>query len=291
MKTGASRSADRSARLPTSIVAAAVWLTVALGCASSATERRAHENLNSVLWVKTSVEYKAIALQSYEIAKEMLDRALEEPDWTAALEQHGDFADLPPAIVLDVDETVLDNSPYEAWLIEANEQFNDESWHAWCREVSAQDVPGALAFTRYAADKGVAVFYVTNRKHVVEDPTRSNLERLGFPLDPETDTILTRGEREEWQVSNKSPRRREVASRYRILLLVGDNIGDFVSQVEGSIEERAVIAEKYRNYWGRRWIVLPNPQYGSWEGALFGFDYGLAQDEKLALKHEILGEN
>ncbi len=246
-----------------------------------------HELLNSVLWTQTSVEYRATALQSYRRGEEMLDRALGDPSWTAALEQTGDFADLPPAVILDVDETVLDNSPYEARLIEQGLEYSTDTWNAWCREAAAAPVPGALEFTRYAADKGVTVFYVTNRRQVVEEATKRNLQEMGFPLDSETDTLQTRGEKPEWG-SDKGPRRQEIGSRYRILLLIGDNLGDFVSGAEAPIGQREALAEKYSDYWGTRWIVLPNPQYGSWEGALFDYELGLSREEKLRRKVKAL---
>jgi acid phosphatase len=219
----------------------------------------------------------------------MLDEALSDRSWTAALEQSGDFAELPPAVILDVDETVLDNSPHQARLIQKTEVFNSETWHAWCREAKALPIPGALEFTRYAADNGVTVFYVTNRRHVVEEATRDNLKALGFPIDQGgEDTLYTRGERDAWQASDKSPRRTEVASRYRILLLLGDNLGDFVSGVHVSVAERDALGESHQAYWGTRWIMLPNPQYGSWEGALIDFDYNLPDEEKLRRKFDAL---
>jgi acid phosphatase len=133
----------------------------------------------------------------------------------------------------------------------------------------------------------VAVFYVTNRRHEVEEVTRQNLEKLGFPLDPTRDSIFTRGER-EWQESDKGSRRREVASKYRVLLLIGDNLGDFVSGSQAPLETRDSLHQEYEAYWGTRWIVLPNPQYGSWEGAILGFDYRLSDQERLRRKYETL---
>jgi 5'-nucleotidase (lipoprotein e(P4) family) len=238
--------------------------------------------------MQTAVEYRAVALQAYRRAEAMLDGALADPNWTAALEQTGDFSHLPPAVVLDVDETVLDNSAYAARLVRRGIEFDIESWTAWCREVKATAVPGAREFTGHAADKGVTVFYVTNRHHDVEEDTRKNLEVLGFPLDSRQDTLYTRRETANWQSSDKGPRRMEIASRYRILLLIGDDLGDFVSVDRASIDERDVIDEEFRENWGTRWIMLPNPQYGSWEEALFGFDRGLTNDERLRLKYEAL---
>ena len=250
--------------------------------------RQTHELLNSVLWTQTAAEFQVLARQSYLTAQEALDQALNDTSWTAALEQEGRYDMRPPAVILDVDETVLDNSPYEVRLILRGAAFSTDTWHEWCKEARATAIPGALEFTRYAARKGVTVFYVTNRRHEVEEATRKNLEMLGFPLDPKRDTLLTRGERPEWDTSDKTPRRKEVASRHRVLLLVGDNMGDFVPIERASVEERAQLVDKYSDYWGARWIMLPNPQYGSWEGALFGFEYGLSDEEKLRIKYEKL---
>jgi acid phosphatase len=119
----------------------------------------------------------------------------------------------------------------------------------------------------------VTVFYVTNRNAHLEGPTRVNLERHEFPLREDLDTLLLRGERPEWGTSDKGSRRAEVAAGYRILLLIGDNMGDFVSAASGSVTERQVFADQHAEYFGTRWVALPNPQYGSWEGAVIGFDF------------------
>ena len=216
-----------------------------------------HEGLDAVLWAQSSVEYRASALQAYEAARIMLDRALADTTWTASLEQAeaGGFGALPLAVVLDVDETVLDNTVYQARLVLQDAEYERETFHAWVREERAPPVPGALAFTRYAQQRGVMVFYLTNRRHVVEEPTRQNLAWLGFPLDPAHDTILTRGEKPEWATSDKGGRRRSIAGKYRILLLVGDNLGDFVSGGRTTVAERDALVEPYASYWGTRWII------------------------------------
>jgi acid phosphatase len=239
------------------------------------------ENLNATVWVQTAAEYVGAAEQSYVLARVMLDRALEDPDWTAALEQQqaGGYRDLPPAVILDVDETVLDNSPYQSRQLLDGFEFSTATWHDWVREAQARPVPGALAFTRYAAERGVAVYYVTNRRAEVEEPTRVNLEEHGFPMGEGADFVLTRDEQEDWG-GDKGTRRRVVADSHRILLLVGDNFGDFVSDVNASVLRRAEMAQEYADFWGTRWIVLPNPQYGSWDGALIDFNYGLSLAEK-----------
>ena len=244
--------------------------------------------LNSVLWMQTAAERKGSTLQAYRLGERMLDVALEDTDWTAALEQTEDPSQLPPAVILDVDETVLDNSAFQAELIVEDELFQTEPWNDWCRREEALPIPGAVHFTQYAAERGVVVFYVTNRRHEVEEATRRNLERLGFPLDESSDRLYTRGEKEAWDVSDKGSRRADIASHYRILLLFGDDLNDFVSDGHASVAERDGLVEAHRSYWGSKWIVLPNPEYGSWEGALVDFDYQLSPAQRLRRKYQAL---
>lgn len=246
--------------------------------------------LNSTLWTQTSVEYAGTARQAYALAEVMMGRALTDSTWTASLEQaetgSDAYRDKPPAVVLDVDETVLDNSPYQARLVLDDEAYNPQSWKAWVREEKAGAVPGALHFTQTAAQNGVQVIYLTNRDGDVEASTRDNLEALGFPIDDAPDAVLTQGEKKGWE--SKTARRGWVAERYRILLLIGDNFGDFASEVDTSLAARRQKSQSFRKYWGTRWIVLPNPQYGSWEGALYDFTYGLPPLRLLEEKHEHL---
>lgn len=225
------------------------------------------DQLNAVLWTQTSVEYRASALQAYATARAQLDRALVDPSWSAAVEQQGrDTAGLPSAIILDADETVLDNSPFQARLIVDGGTYNEEIWAKWTAERAAGAVPGAVAFTQYARQQGVTVFYVTNRDAPLEADTRANMAALGFPLDEARDTVLTRKERPEW-ASDKTSRRELVAREFRILLLVGDDLGDFLPN-RGTVAERDARVAPYEAWWGTKWIVLPNPMYGSWESAL-----------------------
>ncbi len=249
----------------------------------------AEENLNAVAWVQTAGEYEATTRQAYAIASLMLGGALEDTSWTASLEQvvTGGYEALPPAVILDVDETVLDNSPNQVRQLLDDRDFATPGWQEWVREEKAGVVPGALEFTRAAAERGVRVFYVTNRRHQVEGATRNNLTRHGFPLDPQVDTVLTRDERGDWG-SDKGTRRQEVARDYRILLLIGDALGDFVSGDEDAASQRKEMVRRHAEYWGSRWIVLPNPQYGAWDGALLGFDFALTRGEKRIMKRAAL---
>lgn len=230
----------------------------------------AHENLNATVWMQTALEYEAAALQAYRLALLQLDAALADPAWTAAIEQSGNASGLPPAVILDVDETVLDNSYYQARMIRDNTAYATATWDPWVMEAAATAIPGARAFTRYAEQKGVTVFYVTNRTANLEEATRRNLLSEGFPLHATVDTVLTRGERPEWTASAKGPRRSHVAQQYRVLMLVGDDLGDFIGDAAGTPQERKARTQPHEDWWGRRWIVVPNPSYGSWERAVVG---------------------
>jgi 5'-nucleotidase (lipoprotein e(P4) family) len=241
------------------------------------------DRLGGVLWTQTSAEYRVLALATFARARIELDRALADPTWTAALEQQSGFSGLPPAVIADVDETLLDNTPYEADRIRVGGRYEPVSWGAWVNRASAAPVPGALEFARYAAERGVTVFYVTNRAAPLEESTRANLEAVGFPLVAGRDTLLVPGERPDWG-SEKSVRRAEVAREFRILLLVGDDLGDFVSGARSAPEERVALAERYAERWQRSWILLPNPYYGSWERALLGNERDLAAEEVLRRK-------
>ncbi len=244
------------------------------------------DNLNATYWTQNSVEFKANAVTAYQLAKIRLDQALADKNWTATAEQTGSYQDLPPAVILDVDETVLDNSPYQAWLVTAGERFNPKTWDKFCDSVTSLAIPGALDFTKYADSKGVKVFYVSNRTGNVEESTRKNLEKFGFPMGGNVDTVLLKKEKEEWASSKKSPRRAHVAKDYRVLLLIGDNLGDFHDAYKGSNEERQALFEKNMDKWGKSWIAISNPQYGSWESAAFGHNYKHSADEQRQMKRD-----
>lgn len=237
------------------------------------------DGLNATAWVQTSVEYRACALQAWRSARLSLERALKDKRWTAALEQTGDARRLPPAVIVDIDETVLDNSPGQArFLLEGDGRYSQKLWEEWTSEARAEPVPGAVEFMKAAVARGVTVFYITNRGQQEADATRRNLVQKGFPFRDQVagglgDALLLRGERPEW-TSDKSSRRAAVAAHYRVLLLCGDDLNDFFP-ARLRPEERAGKARAYDAWWGERWIILPNPMYGSWEDALYEYDRAL----------------
>ena len=251
-----------------------------------------HENLNAVVWMQTALEYEASALQAFRLAQMQVDAALSNPAWTAAIEQTTDPSKLPPAVIVDVDETVLDNSYYQARMIRDRTEYSSATWDPWVQEARATAIPGALEFAKYATSRGVAIFYVTNRTANLEDATRRNLTALGFPVhtsgatDAPLDTVLTRGERPEWQASAKGARRAHIANGYRILLLIGDDLGDFVADASGTVADRQMKTAPQDDWWGRRWIMVPNPSYGSWERAVVGSNKDPFAAKRAVLKYD-----
>ena len=248
----------------------------------------ANDNLNAVLWTQRSVEFKGNAWTAYKLAMIRLDQALASKKWTGVPEeQTGSYRNLPPAVILDVDETVLDNSDYQAWNVTAGTSFDPKTWTSFVNSQTSRPIPGALEFTQYAAKKGVKVFYVTNRVVEEEAATRENLAKYGFPLDDKMDTILVKGEKEEWK-SAKSTRRAHVAANYRVLLNIGDNFSDFTDDFKGTEAERLQVFEANAAHWGKEWIVIANPTYGSFESTPYNNDFKLSDDEKRKAKRDAL---
>ncbi len=247
-----------------------------------ATAPRGVETLDAALWMQTSVEYRSVALQGYREATRQLERALSDRSWSALAEPWEGGEALPPAVILDVDETVLDNSAYAARRLLSGERYTPDSWAAWVEEASAPAVPGAVEFLRAARERGVTVFFVTNRDSALEAATRRNLERIGFPPDTAVDVVLMRGERPGWG-SDKTSRRLHVGGGYRVLLLLGDDLNDFVPARE-SLATRKELWREHADRWGRSWFALPNPTYGSWESAVTDNARDLSERERLRRK-------
>ena len=225
--------------------------------------------VNAAMWMQDSAEYRANTLQAYGNARRALDAALADPSWVGATEDAPTTPVQPPAIILDLDETVLDNSPFEARMIHRGLADDSKAWLDWTSEAAARAVPGAAEFLAYAKSRGVTPFYVTNRESVEREPTLRNLRDLGFPLPPAgaPTTLLLKGDRPEW-TNDKTSRRAFVASSYRVVMLFGDDLNDFASARELSLADRDALVTKAASWWGTKWIVLPNPAYGSFDYAV-----------------------
>ena len=234
--------------------------------------------VGAILWTQSSAEYRAVAYQTFLLAQLRLDQDLRN---------HGAKRGAPPraAVIVDVDETVLDNSRFQAELVLRGLPYDSAGWRAWCERAEAGAVPGALDFLNYAARRGVRVFYITNRRQPEKAGTIANLTKLGFP-DVSEETVMIR---DEGTSSSKESRRQKVAKRYRIPLLMGDNLNDFNDSFAGkSIAERAAEVDRQRAQFGMRYIILPNPMYGDWENAVYENKSGLTDEQKRAYRRAAL---
>jgi acid phosphatase len=217
----------------------------------------------------------------YALARRAIDLGLKDRKWTAAIEQQGDFRRLPPAVILDLDETVLDNSRYQGRMIREKKTYDADIWSSWVAAQNAAAVPGAVDFVRYADEKNVRVFFVTNRASDQEESTIANLARMALTATP--DSILSSGEN-GW-TSDKSPRRAFVAGKFRILALVGDDLNDFVSVANQSASDRLATAKQNGPRWGTQWFILPNAVYGGWDRSLYA---GITDDAAILAKKRSL---
>lgn len=220
---------------------------VRLGEAPSAAN--AAERHREVQWFRTAAEYQALAIQTFRAAGERL-RALESP-----------LVDGTWAVILDADETILDNSLFEKRIAETGETFTEEAWDRWVLEEAAPAIPGAVEFVALVRRLGGRVAVVTNRHEGICPATVRNLAALGI----RPDAVLC-----ETDTSQKEPRFAMVAEGtaapglgpLRVLLWIGDNIGDF-PDLEQTVRDAP--ADAFRLF-GDRYFVLPNPMYGSWMG-------------------------
>ncbi len=205
------------------------------------------QTVMATLWQQQSGEAKALYYQAYQLATMRLKEAAKVKTTK------------PKAVIVDIDETVLDNTPYQAKLIE-RDTLHPAYWSEWCRLAKARPTPGALDFLDEAKRQGVEVFYISNRSQTLLEATLSNLQLWHFPFADSTHVLL----REEYP--SKEPRRKKVAQTHDIILLCGDNLADFSEAFEGkSVEERNREVERLKERFGKQFIILPNPMYGDWE--------------------------
>ena len=202
---------------------------------------------HSLYWQKNSAEYFALSYQAYNVAKFRLDEKL-----NSELNKR-------PAIVIDLDETVLNNLPYNEMLIDSSEVFTQESWSRWVNKKIATKVPGSLEFINYAKSKNVKIVYLSNRRVENYNPTKENLINLGYPFDEDTLMLLS-------DETGDKTARRNTLNDYEIIMLLGDNLADFDSVFyKKSNKERIQSVDSLSKMFGDKFIVFPNLIYGDWE--------------------------
>jgi len=234
----------------------------------------------AILWTQSSAEYRALAYQTFVLARLRLGQSLQNPIARSRKRPHQ-----RTAVIVDADETVLDNSRFQAELVLRGLPYTAQSWREWCQRAEAGAVPGAVDFLNYATQRGVSVFYITNRRQAEKAGTIANLQKLGFP-NVSDETVMVR---EDGAAASKESRRQKVAARYRIALLVGDNLNDFNDDFSGkSTMDRASQVDRERVEFGTKYIVVPNPMYGDWEGAVYENKSGLTDEQRRALRRQAL---
>jgi 5'-nucleotidase (lipoprotein e(P4) family) len=215
------------------------------------------EAILATIYNHYSAEYRALAWQAFNIASERILDIASVSESTDSL-----------AIVADIDETLLDNSPHQALTILTGNPY-PAGWNEWCSLSAAESVPGAVDFLTLADSLGFTIFYVSNRNEdPLYEPTYRNLVEKGFPQVSEKSLLLRKSATESNpDPSDKETRREYIESAgYSIVIYAGDNIGDFYSDTEKG-DKRLNRAEKDRYSFGTTYIVLPNPMYGNWPSA------------------------
>jgi 5'-nucleotidase (lipoprotein e(P4) family) len=257
-----------------------VLLAVTVANISGITAQQPVEKVNldyqvaAVMYMQKAAEYRALAYQAYNLARLRLDADLDKKNIKKIPKAQ---RKLPRSIVVDIDETVLDNSPSQARGIKTGRPFNQTDWYAWGEMRKAKPVPGAVEFLNYAVSKGVKVFYISNRDEVQKEATIDNLKTAGF-ADISADNVLLRTNE-----SAKDGRRAVAATKHRIVMLIGDNLDDFSGAFERkSTADRFAETARSRAEFGSRFIVLPNAMYGTWENAIY--EYGRLTEAQKAEK-------
>jgi 5'-nucleotidase (lipoprotein e(P4) family) len=219
--------------------------------------------ISAILFQQKAAEYRALTFQAFNIAKLRLDADFEKRN----LKQLSKIERKKPrAIVVDIDETVLDNSPAQAYNAKHQLGFDLKGWYEWGEMRRAKAIPGAVEFLNYASRKGAKVFYVSNRDEVQKQATIDNLTKVGFP-DATVETVLLRQKE-----SSKEARRNGISEKYRIIILMGDNLDDLSNVFEKkSVPDRFAEVDQMREMFGAKFIVLPNVMYGTWENAIYEY--------------------
>lgn len=257
-----------------------------LGGTDEANAQRSREILYATLWMQHSPEYRAAALQAFEGARAQLKTATRCGTAEAGQLQQSKgacgakspWAKRPAAIIFDLDETLLDNSAYQAFQIKRRELHEDARWEIWVKSEEALAIAGAVDFVKEAS-KTARIYYVSNRacRQPIDKikaelklrelcpqllDTMSRMDKLGFPKAKDRSAFYLKGMYAD--LESKEEIRRKIADKHRIAMLVGDDLEDFVGGQAVYARDEATLAP----LWGKRWFIIPNPAYGSWPDAL-----------------------
>ena len=225
-----------------------------------------------ILYQQAAAEYRALCYQSFNIAALRLNQFIATKT-------------KKPAIITDLDETILDNSYQEATLIRTNHDYSSAAWKEWTNKSAATAVPGAVEFLQKAKQKGVTIFYISNRDTSELQSTLINLKKLKLPNADLSHMLFLSN------TSSKEARRQIVMKKYNVVMLLGDNLNDFMNIFEKkNVADRFVETDKMKSEWGKKFIVLPNAAYGEWENAIYDYQHNLSPAEKEIKRREKIRE-
>ena len=228
-----------------------------------------------LLWMRTSAEYRALAYQGYNVAMNAVKMAVTDPSHQRK----------PLAIVLDADETVVDNTKLMGESIaNGNGRFDAPWWRQAVHQGKSQAMPGAVEFLNEVHKQGVEIFYVSNRYAPVNlDVTIQNFKELGFPSVDKDHVLLFEKD------SDKQPRFDMIAKKYYVVVYMGDNAGDFPIGTKGkTLAERNAIIDAHKEDFGTTFVIFPNPAYGSWVSSLAKGYQNLSLEEQKQVNNQYL---
>jgi 5'-nucleotidase, lipoprotein e(P4) family len=260
----------KNKKLVMSISSVLATVVLATGCAQKTEEKkeenksgdnkitltydqlRSRENTMGALWYQNAAEVDALYQQGYNVATNKLKELLKQP------------TDKPYSIVLDIDETVLSNIPFQVKMVKDGTAFNPKLWDEWVQKAEATPVAGAKEFLQFADKNKVQIYYISDRTDSQVDATIKNLEAQGLPVQGR-DHLMFKKEGDK----SKEGRRQEVIKHTNLVMLFGDNLVDFAEFSTKSEADRDKMFEQLKAEFGDKFIIFPNPMYGSWESAVY----------------------
>ena len=260
----------KNKKLVMSISSVLATVVLATGCAQKTEEKkeenksgdnkitltydqlRSRENTMGTLWYQNAAEVDALYQQGYNVATNKLKELLKQP------------TNKPYSIVLDIDETVLSNIPFQVKMIKDGTAFNPKLWDEWVQKAEATPVAGAKEFLQFADKNKVQIYYISDRTDSQVDATIKNLEAQGLPVQGR-DHLMFKKEGDK----SKEGRRQEVIKHTNLVMLFGDNLVDFAEFSTKSEADRDKMFEQLKAEFGDKFIIFPNPMYGSWESAVY----------------------
>jgi 5'-nucleotidase (lipoprotein e(P4) family) len=203
-----------------------------------------------VSWVRDAAEFHAVVLQTYRAATGRVEEQ-------AAARTAGSWA-----VILDADETVINNLQYQIERGRLGLGFTPESWNAWVKRREATPLPGAARFLARVRELGGRIAIVTNRLGSECDDTEAVFRAHALMYD----VMLCRP---DGTPSDKNPRFAAVergqafglAAPLDVVVVIGDNIHDF----PGLSQQTRAGGDAAFGDFGVRFFLVPNPMYGSWQ--------------------------